>query len=427
MKKVTPSPDASAKSTGSSTGSQWGSGAPQTSGVGSGSIDMGGSITIPGAGTATTSTAWQQGEHAGATRTVSTPSDLVLSAASGTPISASYLKNLFLKLDKANSPFLKQFMGMYGVTDKKVAQAIWNSAADYAAKLAGTGEKIDFVNDVLRNQNFLTNYLTLPKGVSTGGTGTTVQSYVTNYFDKSGKPNAAATQLLSDTLAKTLNRTPTAAEIAEYQPLLADMYKQQKAGLFTTTQNSKTGVTTPGVNVADWLTQQVVNKHQARIEYGKETAQQSNTDKYVQLATAYGVNPYAADGKTLSANSMLQLSKVEANKLTLDDVQEQFKQAALARYAYLKPQFDAGLTLQQVADPAISAVASILERDQNSISVNDPLVQKYLSGLDGKGVMPMYAYESLLKKDPSWQFTKNAHAQFADIAAAIGSRFGMNV
>ena len=165
-----------------------------------------------------------------------------------------------------------------------------------------------------------------------------------------------------------------------------------------------------------------MNKHQARVQYGKETAIESNLNAYEHLAADYGYSIYGPDGKTLSVTAKDQLAKLDAGKMTIDEIAGQFRTAALAHYSYLKPQFDAGLTLKQIAAPAFSAIANILERDTNTLTMNDTLIQKYLQGVDGKGVMPMYKYEALLKQDPSWQYTNNAHQTFANLAMNLGQR-----
>lgn len=266
--------------------------------------------------------------------------------------------------------------------------------------------------------------LTVPQ--NTAAATQTTQSYVTNYFTSKGAPNAAANALLKSTLTDVLGRVPSAEDINSYKSIFTDMYAKQKAGLFTSKYNSKTGVTTPAIDPKAWLQEQVANKHQASIQYGKENAKQSTLNQFTELAMDYGYNPYAADGKTLSAASKLTLSKIEAGKMTIEDATEAFKQAALAKYSYLKPQFDAGLSLRQVAAPGLSAIGSLLERDTNAISLDDPLVQKYLYGVDGKSVMPIYKYEAMLKQQNEWQFTKNARSTFSDLASFIGQKFGRN-
>lgn len=410
----------------SDTGSRWDS-APVTPGASTGSSAMPtpGNVTINGYGDERI-TGWVGPGSNYAVKEKNT----VFDGATGA-LSASDIKNLFIRMDADSDPFLASVMKMYGVTDKKVAKAIWDDAADYAVKLAKTGKKVDLMKDVLTNSTFLGTYLSIPKTLLGGGSGSgapaiqPVQKYLTNYFTKAGKPTAAGSALLKDQLAKTLGHTPTAAELAEYKPLLTAMFQQQKSGLFTKTYNPNTGTSTEAIDPAQWLSEQITNKHQARVQYGKEGAVQSNANQYAELAADYGFSIYGPDGKNLSVTARNQLAMLDSGKATLDEIGAQFKTAALAHYAYLKPQFDAGLTLRQVAAPAISAISSVLEKDPNSLTVNDTLVQKYLQGTDGKGVMPMYKYEAMLRQDPSWQFTNNAHSTFADLSMQIGERFGM--
>lgn len=341
-------------------------------------------------------------------------------------LSVTNIKNLFIKMDAANDPFLKQFMKMYGITDKKVAKAVWDDAASYAASLAKTGQDVDFINDVLNSKTFIDTYLNIPSSLTGGGSSGTpiVQKYTTNYFSSAGKPNAAAVQLLVTQLTGVLGHVPSADEVKEYQPLLSEMYQQQKAGLFTKSYNQKTGVTNAAADASTWLRDKITAKHQARVEYGKESAQQSNINDYVQLAKSYGINPFEADGKTLTAGARQQLAKIDSGKISIDDAVASLKAASLAQYPYLKTQFDAGLTLDDVASVGKSAIAKWLERDPNTISVDDPLVQRYLQG-DGSGVAPIYKFEAFLRSQPEWQYTENARSTFADLAMNLGQRFGM--
>lgn len=333
--------------------------------------------------------------------------------------SASDLNSIFDKMVYNNDPRINALMKQTGATSVSELRKLWSKAATRAGSIAKAGQAVDFFQ-VLTSQ-------ILESGQQDGApSAPTVQPYVTNYFDAKGRPNAAAKALLKEQLTEAFGRVPSADEIKEYSSLFADMAAKQQAGLFTTRVNNRTGVTTPGVDPKDWLAEQIANRRQARVQYGKEEATQSFEDKYTSLAKEYGFNPYNPDG-SLSEAARLTLSRLEANKMTIDDVQEQLKQAALAKYPHLKPQLDAGLSVMQTAAPALKSIANILERDVSAMDVDDPLVQKYLYGVDGKGTMPLYKYESLLKQDNSWQFTKNARDQFSDLAAFIGSKFGINV
>ena len=268
----------------------------------------------------------------------------------------------------------------------------------------------------------------------------------TGWWDSQGKAKPQAQDMLRSALEKALGRVPTAAEMQQYQPLLQQMRQAAAKGQFTTTQEitydeygrpsyrSKAN----GENPQDYLVNAVTNAYQQNVQSGKAQAEGDVTSKFLQVASDWGwglqaqpgaFNPshtiYQSDGKTLTPAAQAQVAALASGKTTLADVENTFKNQAVAANPYLKQQFDAGLTLKQVADPAIQAIGQVLERPTNTVSVNDPLVQKYLQG-DGKGgTMPMYQYESMLKQDPSWQYTDNAKAQFSDLAMNLGKMFGM--
>ena len=268
----------------------------------------------------------------------------------------------------------------------------------------------------------------------------------TGWWDNQGKAKPQAQDMLRSALEKALGRVPTAAEMQQYQPLLQQMRQAAAKGQFTTTQEitydeygrpsyrSKAN----GENPQDYLVNAVTNAYQQNVQSGKAQAEGDVTSKFLQVASDWGwglqaqpgaFNPshtiYQSDGKTLTPAAQAQVAALASGKTTLADVENTFKNQAVAANPYLKQQFDAGLTLKQVADPAIQAIGQVLERPTNTVSVNDPLVQKYLQG-DGKGgTMPMYQYESMLKQDPSWQYTDNAKAQFSDLAMNLGKMFGM--
>lgn len=341
--------------------------------------------------------------------------------------STSDINALFDTLLYRKDPRVTGFVNSYARGNTGVAREIWNDAAKYAMSLTRTGTNVNFF-DLLNSDTFKKDYLKIPQsllGGTGGASGPTTTYYITDYF-KNGKPTAALQEKFAEELGKVLGHVPSAAEKKEYANVLTDMKKAQASGLFTASQTQGAGssVSRPSADPTAWLATQLENKHQARVQYGKEGGQQSNVDNMQQIAHSYGVKITDANGN-LTREAMKQLSLLESGKLTIDDIQNQFKVAALARYDYLKPQFDAGLTLQQIANPALNAIANVLEKDPNTISLDDTLVQKYLQGQDGKGVMPMYKYEALLRQDNSWQYTKNAHDTFSGLAMQIGQRFGM--
>jgi hypothetical protein len=57
----------------------------------------------------------------------------------------------------------------------------------------------------------------------------------------------------------------------------------------------------------------------------------------------------------------------------------------------------------------------------------DPLLQKAAFAVDAKGnpaPMPVYNFMTAARKDKRWQYTDNAHAEYANIARDVIGSFG---
>ena len=213
------------------------------------------------------------------------------------------------------------------------------------------------------------------------------------------------------------------------QAFIAEAKKPENQEVTTTTTNPdgtiSSQVSKPGLDPQVWFQQSLTNAYADAIKAGKASAEQSNVDKYNQLAAAYGVNTIDPTTKQFDVNSRMDLANIESGKMDFSNIQNNFRNAALAQYGNLKTQLvDANQTLKQIAQPAYDAISKILEKDPGSVTINDPLIQKYLQG-GTNGTMPMYQFETLLKQDPSWQYTNNAHSQFETLGTDILKRFGM--
>ena len=155
------------------------------------------------------------------------------------------------------------------------------------------------------------------------------------------------------------------------------------------------------------------------------TPEQNVQSQYTSLASDYGINIFDPDTKALTANARLDLANLESKTTTLDTLKQGWSNGILATYGNLAPQLNSGLTLKQIADPARSAMSQILGIDKNSISLQDPLVQKYLTGNDGKSIMPAYQYEQLLRQDPRWKSSKDAQDSLSNVAQGMAKTFGV--
>jgi len=202
----------------------------------------------------------------------------------------------------------------------------------------------------------------------------------------------------------------------------------QKKENHTTVKRSADGTlttTNDPFDAATWLTNQLMTNYTKGIEAGTAAAPTKLVDQYTQLASEYGVPVVDPTTKKLYLNSAKDVAALEAGTKTLDDIAKGWKGNVLAQYSHLAPALDAGLSLRQIADPGIKTVASLLEKDPNTVTVDNPYVQAYLKG-DGKTTLAKNKLESLIKSDPNsgWDKSQNANALFDGLATDILKRFG---
>jgi hypothetical protein len=127
-------------------------------------------------------------------------------------------------------------------------------------------------------------------------------------------------------------------------------------------------------------------------------------DKLKSFAYDYGV-AYDDGWYQQATASILE------GKSTEENYQQQIKDMAKSRYAGFVTQIDAGLAPRQIASPYIQSMASLLELDPNSISLNDPTISKALTSLDEKGMpapTPLWKFDQEILKDPRIATTKFA-------------------
>jgi hypothetical protein len=279
------------------------------------------------------------------------------------------------------------------------------------------------------------DYLSSLSAAGFGQNAPTTTSRVTDY-------SKTADGYFYQAFQKVFNRMPTVIDmqspfkdskgktITWQQAMINEAKKPNNQEVTTTAVNPdgtvSSQVSTPGFDPNVWLQKQLTDYYAKAVASGAQQAEQPNIDKYIQLAGEYGVPVIDPTTKELNVNARLDLSKIEAGTKKIEDVEQSFKNAALGQYGHLQTQLvNANQTLKQVAQPAIDKVAALLEKDPNSVTVNDPYVQKYLKG-DGKTVMDPASFEATIKQDPSWQYTQNARATYSDLASSILQRFGVN-
>lgn len=113
---------------------------------------------------------------------------------------------------------------------------------------------------------------------------------------------------------------------------------------------------------------------------------------------------------------------------TIEQYSQAIKDSAKSRFPQFADQIDAGQTVADIASPYVNSMASVLEIDPATITLNDPTVTKGLNqvGSDGKPVpMGLWDFEKSLRQDPRWNKTKNARDAVDATARQILSDFGL--
>ena len=82
---------------------------------------------------------------------------------------------------------------------------------------------------------------------------------------------------------------------------------------------------------------------------------------------------------------------------------------------------DNGIDLDAVYSPYKNVMASVLEINPESITLNDPVLR---SAITGEKELPIYEFQRQLRKDTRWQYTNQAKEEVSDVALKVLRDFG---
>jgi hypothetical protein len=267
-------------------------------------------------------------------------------------------------------------------------------------------------------------------GTDTAG-GPAVQKYAHNYSGSTG--DALFRKAFNDVFGRNPSKDDYSSPFKDSSGKalswvqVLDKEAKKPENYTTVSRNADGSLTTTNdpFDAGQWLTNQLTSTYSKAIQSGTMSAEQKIVDKYAALAKDYGISVIDPSTKKFTGTALKDLADIETGVKTLDDFQNNWKNAALAQYgSTLKTQLDSGLSLYQAAKPAIDTIASILEVDPNGIDLNNKYVQQYLHG-DGKSVMPTYKLQAELRKDPSWAYTNNAQNLMDGLSTDLMKRFGV--
>jgi len=82
---------------------------------------------------------------------------------------------------------------------------------------------------------------------------------------------------------------------------------------------------------------------------------------------------------------------------------------------------DQGVDLDSVYSPYKNIMASVLEINPETITLDDPVLR---TAITSQGEMTIYDYQRSLRKDPRWQYTNNAREEVSNVALDVLRDFG---
>ena len=225
-----------------------------------------------------------------------------------------------------------------------------------------------------------------------------------------------AVSIINTVSKSILGREATPEELSK---LTASLKKAQSQAI-TTTKYSMVG----GVKVADVTgnldeVQFLSDLIKKNPEYDKRKQGVRDVGKADLLKTA------VANGLDLEKTFASQLP-TWIKRIENGEDPEVFKQlirqtAKIGLPDKVSKLLDQGLDLDAVYAPYRNTMASLLEINPDSISLNDALLR---TAIQGDKEMPIYDFQRQIRKDNRWQYTNNARAEASNVATTVLRDFG---
>ena len=146
---------------------------------------------------------------------------------------------------------------------------------------------------------------------------------------------------------------------------------------------------------------------------------------------------YFQNLKQLAARNGINLSDAAAgdyaNKIVAEQMDENtaygtIRESASSAFPQFADKIKAGVDLKTLADPYLQSMSNILEIPDTAIDLFDPTVRSALSytNKDGTvGTKSLYDFETQLKNDPRWAYTKNARQSLDNVGMGFLRSIGL--
>jgi len=232
-----------------------------------------------------------------------------------------------------------------------------------------------------------------------------------------------AKSTINDVVNDLLGREATVEEIKLYSDKLNKKQSAKGSRSITTYEmidGVRTARTTGGLDEVQFLTNIIqkspeYKKAQAAKEQVKKSKEAGYVDVLAKTAMANGLNINQFADANQWATRIAAGEPIETFKQTIRNA------AKLGLPDNVKNLVDQGIDLDTIYSPYKQTMASILEINPDSISLNDPTLRM---GIANDKEMPLYEYQRALKQDPRWQYTNNAREDVSSSVQRVLKDFG---
>ena len=148
-----------------------------------------------------------------------------------------------------------------------------------------------------------------------------------------------------------------------------------------------------------------------------------DTSSLKSYANSFGVIKYLDEKYWAQKSQDLFLGNT-----TTEDIEEEVRNLAASAFPGYTDQIKAGISVDSLASAYKGSMASVLERDSDSITYDDPRLRAALQyvGPDGKpAVKPLWQFEKELRMTPEWEKTNNARTSVDNLAYKVLNDMGL--
>ncbi|NDB58553.1 hypothetical protein EB001_08920 [bacterium] len=148
-----------------------------------------------------------------------------------------------------------------------------------------------------------------------------------------------------------------------------------------------------------------------------------DTASLKNYANSFGVGKYLDDKYWAQKSQDLFLGTT-----TTEDIEDEVRNLAASAFPGYSDQIKAGISVDSLASAYKGAMASVLEKDADSITYDDPRLRAALQYVDKDGkpaVKPLWQFERELRMTPEWELTNNARTTVDNLAYKVLSDMGL--